>query len=298
MSGKHLFGYLMVLSVVCLLLPRGCTDRCDHAFLRLVGPLSAEGADFSLDVTQPWRTRGHQSPSPQQYEQFRRQVRQLSTELENLRSLYDQACRANERWAGVRDQFGQARVDFVRAQVVGVDSSSWPQVVTLDRGETHGLRYGQIILALVGDNPDAPNADPALAACSTAIVGKVESVGPHTARMQLLTSAQFSLAAFVEPRWSRHQQWRGSGHLYGQQNGPALLKLVKVEDAPVEVGDPIKARYNPQVLPIEMLIGFVQDCQRDGQNPLLWHIAVAPAADLYALQEVLVVVPRHQNESL
>ncbi len=298
MSGKHVFGYLMVLSAVTLLLPRGCTDRCDHAFLRLVGPLSAESAHFTLDVTQPWRARARNRSAPRHVEQLRRQCRQLSTELENLRSLYDQAHQANQRWAGVRDLFGRASVNFVRAQVVAVDSSSWPQVALLDRGQNQGLRPGQIILAAVRTDPNIINDAPAEHLCSTSIVGKIESVGTHTARMQLLTSAQFSLAAFVEPRWGRQQQWRGSGHLYGQQAGPALLKLVKVENAPVQVGDPIKARYNPKVLPIEMLVGFVKNCQRDPQNPLLWQIALAPAADLYALQEVLVVVPHHQDESL
>ena len=60
----------------------------------------------------------------------------------------------------------------------------------------------------------------------------------------------------------------------------------------VKVGDAVMVRADGDVLPVEMVLGYVRSCRHAEQQPWMWQIEVTPAVDLQNLRQVIVVVNR------
>lgn len=276
-SSKRIFTYMMLFSVLCLLLPCGITDKLDHAFSGLVGPLSKQSRDWTLKATQQVQDPSPSAVSPLEYEvvNLRQRVRQLEEE--------------KKQWANLPEEYGKAPMSFILADVIGRDSAPWSQDVFLNRGSAHGIRKGQFVIGHVDEGGSQNEKDP----YRFCIVGRINEIrGPSESTLQLITDAKFQWPVFIEPRWNRkNESWEVKGTLAGDGKSGMEVKRIRA-DFPVKVGDSVIAQSQPDYLPVRKVVGIVKRCERDHSNAVLWHITVKPAADLNALRQLVVICPQ------
>ena len=81
-----------------------------------------------------------------------------------------------------------------------------------------------------------------------------------------------------------------------QGNGKKAAKVQLVSTKyKVRTGDIVYAQKKPGFLGIPVIVGTVDQCKSDDDNPLLWDIMVKPACDIENLTEVSVIVMNPRN---
>jgi rod shape-determining protein MreC len=149
----------------------------------------------------------------------------------------------------------------VAAEVTGRDASAWFQSLTLNKGETDGLRTGMPVLAPEG------------------VVGRISSTSVHAARVLLLTDPNSGVDVLV-------QRTRVRGIVSGLLEQGATLKYVqRAED--VRVGDRVVTSGLDGIFPKGMPVGRVTRVARKNGG-LFLHAEVTLAADASRVEEVLV----------
>ena len=161
--------------------------------------------------------------------------------LRSAQQLHDQASlqqlqRDNQRLRGLLDldRSGAARVS---APVISRDEGGWWQQLELGKGSLDGIRAGAPVLAPGG------------------LIGRVSSVTPTTARVQLLTDSASRLGVWVA-RVQRH------GLLVGQGTPRPQLQFLE-KDTGVRPGDVITTSPASTLVPPNLLIGVVQSVNED-----------------------------------
>jgi len=156
--------------------------------------------------------------------------------LRSAQHLQDQASlqqlqRDNERLRGMLalDRSGAGRVS---APVISREPGGWWQQLELGKGSVDGLRAGDPVLAPGG------------------LIGRVSSVTPSTARVQLLTDSGSRLGVWVA-RVQRH------GLLVGQGTARPRLQFLE-NDTGVRPGDVITTSPASTLVPPNLLVGVVQ----------------------------------------
>jgi rod shape-determining protein MreC len=190
--------------------------------LALVGVRLSKGAGFAdayALLSRPFWPGSAQSEwlrSAQQLEQ-QASLQQLSRDNQRLRGLLDL-----DRAAGAR----------VSAPVISREEGGWWQQLELGKGSLDGVKAGDPVLAPGG------------------LIGRVSSVTPSTARVQLLTDSGSRLGVWVA-RVQRH------GLLVGQGTARPRLQFLE-KDTGVRPGDVITTSPASTLVPPNLLVGVVQ----------------------------------------
>jgi rod shape-determining protein MreC len=160
-----------------------------------------------------------------------RSAQQLQDQV-NLQQLQ----RDNQRLRGLLDlDRGGAR--RVSAPVISRDEGGWWQQLELGKGSLDGIRAGAPVLAPGG------------------LIGRVSSVTPTTARVQLLTDSASRLGVWVA-RVQRH------GLLVGQGTPRPQLQFLE-KDTGVRPGDVVTTSPASTLVPPNLLIGVVQSVNEE-----------------------------------
>lgn len=190
--------------------------------LALVGVRLSKGAGFAdayALLSRPFWPGSAQSEwlrSAQQLEQ-QASLQQLARDNQRLRGLL-----ALDRGAGAR----------VSAPVISREEGGWWQQLELGKGSLDGVKAGDPVLAPGG------------------LIGRVSSVTPSTARVQLLTDSGSRLGVWVA-RVQRH------GLLVGQGTARPRLQFLE-KDTGVRPGDVITTSPASTLVPPNLLVGVVQ----------------------------------------
>ncbi|MCS7314665.1 MAG: rod shape-determining protein MreC [Bryobacterales bacterium] len=147
------------------------------------------------------------------------------------------------------------------ARVIGAGVGATSRVVFVDRGSAHGVMRGMAVIT-----PDG-------------IVGKVVTVFPTAAQVQLVTDPTFAAGVVSE----KH---RVRGALKGQGHGACRVDYIQAEEK-VEVGEWFYTSGDDRVFPRGLPVGMVT-AVRDG-NPFK-EVFVAPSGLQGGLEEVLIVL--------
>ena len=151
-------------------------------------------------------------------------------QLEQQASL-QQLARDNQRLRGMLD-LDRAAGSRVSAPVIAREPGGWWQQLELGKGSVDGIRAGDPVLAPGG------------------LIGRVSSVTPGTARVQLLTDSGSRLGVWVA-RVQRH------GMLVGQGTARPRLQFLE-KDTGVRAGDVITTSPASTLVPPNLLVGVVQ----------------------------------------
>ncbi|MGH9332214.1 MAG: rod shape-determining protein MreC, partial [Vicinamibacteria bacterium] len=153
----------------------------------------------------------------------------------------------------------------VVAEVVGLDASAWFRTITVNRGLTHGVSLNAPVIAAGG------------------LVGRVISIGPEIAQIQLLNDRDCSVGALLA-----RTRARGIVAGSGEEASPTGLTLNYVSNLEEVVeGDLIVTSGMDGIYPNGIAIGRVASV-RNGPR-LFKLVTVAPSAHLDRLEEVFIL---------
>jgi rod shape-determining protein MreC len=165
------------------------------------------------------------------------------------------------RIAEMREEFD---VPMLRAELVGLDASTWFRSVLIDRGRNHGVHSGMPLISEQG------------------LVGLITATSRNAAKGMLLLDRQSAVSAVV-------QRSRDRGIVRG--TGDGLVFEFTGRDADVAPGDVLITSGLGGVVPKGLRIGAVSTVGGPDAQ-LLRHASVDPAVDFGRLEEVFVMLRR------
>lgn len=151
----------------------------------------------------------------------------------------------------------------VAAQVVGTSGNDHANVVTLDKGSADGLKPDQAVIT-----PDG-------------VVGKLRDVWPHSSQLLLINDASSGAGVILGSSRIR-------GILRGNANGQVTINNL-LADSRIKSGDQIVTSGGDGVFPRGIPVGVVQSIEPDPQHQPFTLITIKPNANLYRLEEVLII---------
>jgi rod shape-determining protein MreC len=175
---------------------------------------------------------------------------------------YQEALQALQRLEALLSLKRQLAQPVIGARIIAYDPSLWSRCVMLDQGQDHGVRNGMPVVAAEG------------------IVGRVVETYPGYAKVMLIVDRASGADAMV-------QRTRVRGILQGRGTNRCYLDYVP-KTADVQPGDLVLASGLGGVYPKGLVYGKVSGVNKKTPG-VFQEIEVMPAADLSALEEVLVV---------
>jgi rod shape-determining protein MreC len=206
-------------------------------------------------------------------------VDRLRLENDQLRAQNEALTEANAQLQTVRTQDDQLAAllkvqstlqhQTVAATVVGRGITATERVMTIDRGTQAGLAVGDSVLGQGG-----------------ALVGQIYDIGPDYSRVLLISDTRLTVTGMT-------QSTRATGEVVGQLGSTLAMEDISatatvvpedlVVTAGIDLGNGFRSPF-----PKGLLIGRIVDLHTD-PNAVVQSAVVAPAADLDALEFVLVI---------
>jgi rod shape-determining protein MreC len=222
-------------------------------------------------AAQTWltsRIQGIQSylEAPEDVNRLRTRNLELEAEISQLQS---EIIELKQQVADIRVL--SALVDFARtnptneyqaANVIGRDTSPFMQYLIIDRGSDSGLRRGMPVVTQNG------------------LVGRIASVLPNAARVQLITDPDSLINVKIEPSGEK-------GVLQGQVTGDVIVDMIP-KTAKVNPGDLVLTSGLGGNYPPDIIIGQITGL-RSRENDLFQRATVQLAVDFENLDIVLVI---------
>lgn len=204
-----------------------------------------------------------------------RHAREENGELrEKAQQLTDEVNRLRERAAEfdlVRTQLAlPARATYPRlaANVTARDVSLWFRRLTIDRGVLDGVKLNMPVATAGG------------------IVGRIISVGPYWAMVQVITDRQAGVGAML-------QSSRAMGEVRGLDSARCEIKNISSSEN-VQEGDSIVTTGLDRIYPKGLLVGTIERVEEDPNAP--WHrIIIKPAAPVDRVEHVLVLLVEQKD---
>ena len=209
-----------------------------------------------------------------------RENQQLAGQVEKLQGVTVQnqeLSQENERLRGLLDFHDStvfpAGATFKVATVIGKAPTLWESWILIDKGSADGIEMDQ---AVVGATPVTGNAG----LSGKGLVGKVVSVTAHSAKVQLITDSESSVAAIIEGP-------RAEGIVQGSVSGDITMDYVD-RDQNVDTKLVIVTSGTGGVYPKGIPVGIVADVGDEDVNTYKL-IQVEPFVDFRVLEEVMVI---------
>ncbi|HKY31267.1 MAG TPA: rod shape-determining protein MreC [Candidatus Polarisedimenticolia bacterium] len=226
--------------------------------LRLASPLLRGAAAVTGSLSGVWNDYVDLRGTRRRNESLEDEVTRLRLELQKL----EEARLQNDRLRTLLDLKDGMGVPSVAAAVISNNSLGLTHTLLLDRGELSGLRPNMPVVSSMG------------------VVGRVWTVSPRVAKVQLITDAQAGTAVLV-------QRTRVQAILVGTGSDTCSLQYVSTLEEIAE-GDLLVTSGQDGIYPKGLPVGVVS---RLGQGRgILRSIAVTPRADFRKLEEVLVML--------
>jgi rod shape-determining protein MreC len=191
--------------------------------------------------------------------ELREKVDQLTVERNNALERAAELDRLRTQLAlPTRPQYRE-----LAANVISRDASLWFRRLTIDRGSLNGVKRDMPVITAGG------------------IVGRIISVGPNFAMVQVITDKHAGLGAML-------QASRAMGEVRGLDNDRSELKNISTSEK-VEVGESVVTTGLDRIYPKGLLVGIVESVEADPNAP--WHrIVIKPAAPVDRVEHVVVLL--------
>ena len=197
----------------------------------------------------------------------------LKEEIEQLTAERNKAIERAAEYDLLRAQLAlpvRASYREIAANVVARETNIWYRRLTIDRGTVDGVKVNMPVGTAVG------------------IVGRVISVGPNWATVQVITDKHAGAGAML-------QNSRAMGEVRGRDPEGPTCELQNIHTSEkVEVGEAVITTGLDRIYPKGLVIGKVERIENDPNAP--WHkIIVAPAAPVDRLEHVLVMLVEQKD---
>ncbi|WP_400242639.1 rod shape-determining protein MreC [Niallia sp. JL1B1071] len=166
---------------------------------------------------------------------------------------------------------------LMKATVIRRNPSQWTELVTINRGENDGVEKNMAVITAAG------------------LIGKIKSVAPNTATVQLLSSEDPAnrISAFIQPKDEEKNKDKtevfGIIADYDKETKQLIMTWEEVPNGlKVEKGQLVTTSGMGGVFPKDLAIGTVEKVEPD-ENGLQKKVFINPAADFYDIEHVMVV---------
>jgi|YNPNPStandDraft_1061719.scaffolds.fasta_scaffold00068_25 rod shape-determining protein MreC len=250
---------ILIFTVLSLSVKRSAVlKKVEDLVVSLTAPVLKAGNYLGYSVFSVWQGYINLVRVAKENAELRRRLEEYR--LKEVR--YQEALLLAQRLEALLDLKKQLALPVTGARVVAYDPSPWSRCVIVDMGKEEGVTVGLPVLSVGG------------------IVGRIVETYPHFAKVMLIVDRNSGADAMV-------QRTRVRGILQGKGVNRCTLEYVP-KNADVEVGDLILASGLGGIYPAGQVFGRVTQTERNTGGPFQ-EIVVAPAANLSALEEVLIV---------
>jgi rod shape-determining protein MreC len=200
---------------------------------------------------------------------YRRNARDnqtLKSQVDLLRSRLNQDTELALENARLSNLLGlKNNLDYkvIACRVIGRDPSDWASAVIIDKGSDSGIRKGQVAVNYLG------------------LVGRVAEVSGSSAKVMLINDPALSVSALA-------QRSRQEGLVCGSFGGSLVMKYLP-QKSDIKVNDTVITSGLTEVYPKGLLVGTVSEIGREFSG-LASYAVIRPAAELSALEEVLIII--------
>ncbi len=200
-----------------------------------------------------------------------RENTELRAEVDRLRlrnaELEGRSAEADRLAALLDFRTRNAEVPMLAARIIGGSPSTSGRVAFVDRGARDGVALDMGVITPEG------------------VVGKVIAAYPATSQILLVNDKESGVGALLA-RTRTQAPVRGTGD-------PLLAMEYVPKDVKVTAGEVILTSGQDRIFPKDLPVGVVQSVSPDPHSPFL-DIVVKPAARLASLEEVLILLTRHE----
>ncbi|MDH4121889.1 MAG: rod shape-determining protein MreC [Deltaproteobacteria bacterium] len=240
------------------------------------------------------------SPAQQTYSSLTGQVQQVKDDYVNLVRLQEENVRLKNQVMAMEEQLNQYINDSVQfnllreqlkfqeqtpqdkeySEVIGESADNYHHVVVINKGAQYGFRHNYPVVLREG------------------VVGRVQSVTPQTAVVQLIVDRRHALPVLI-------QRTRERMMVFGRENNLGLdspekglavgggdgLDVERIRpQADIQPGDRVITSGMGGVFPKGLLVGTVLRVYQR-KHELFLHAEVAPAVNFNRLEGVFVMKP-------
>ena len=236
------------------------------------GPISSVKSGFSVvckpiqilgnTICTPVRGLGNVFTNLTANEQSLSELKEENQKLIAENVKLSEAQKTADRLQGLLEIKGTYQLESTGARIISGASSSWSDIVVIDKGSAQGMSVGMPVMDAGG------------------VVGQICEVGISTSNVRLITDENSSVSAMI-------QSTRSQGMLQGSANSTLHLNLVKT-DKEVSQGDIVVTSGLGGVYPKGLPLGKVSAVEKTPAS-LYYQITVAPLANVSNSEEVLVI---------
>ncbi len=279
--------YIMLfLSAIFVLLPDKYTNKANFALSSLVEIASSKPYTIASETSDQIEDIIDQDD---EYNDLLRKYENLLIELNNTKSEMAYQQRHIEELANIRNEFSFGRATLVRAHISAEDTSISRKNKIVNRGSRDGVRPGLFALATCETYEESNTSEnPTATVWKSAVAGKIISVSLTSSAIQMLNDPAFSETVIIKSGRGRQDSFESEGVIYCDGKGNIKVKHVET-NCPVKPGDPIFLKASEKTMPIDIIIGYVSNCDYNPDNAVLWNITVQPAVNLSDIKDVIIV---------
>ena len=196
----------------------------------------------------------------------------LREQLDNITQQLNESSEKASQFEKLRAELGlPARPPYkaVAANVISRDVTLWFKRLTIDRGTLDGVTKNMPV------------------ATATGIIGRVISVGPNYAQVQVITDVNAGVGVML-------QGSRTAGELKGLGTSPRceLRNIPSSEDVPV--GESVVTTGLDRIYPKGLMVGTIERVEDNPNAP--WHnLIVRPSAPVDRAEHVLVLLVEQKD---
>jgi len=256
----------LILTALILIAPDrggGVLSEARRVLLTISSPVQRLLVSVYQDVVGVWDGYIYLVGVEEENEQLRSSLEKISSKYENLKVLYVETEKKNQRLENILDFTHEVPYDLIPARVIGRDAQSFSSSIVVDKGTTSGVSVDMPVISTDG------------------VVGIVISASTRSSRIVLLNDKNCRIDVIV-------QDDRTRGILEGAVDGSLKLSYV---DRKIEIteGDIIVTSGMGGTFPKGLVVGEVAEVAVPPYG-LFQEIVVDPRAKLSALEEVFIII--------
>jgi cell shape-determining protein MreC len=287
-----LFALLLV-ALVGMLLPARITGKFIN-LVQVIAPFqdwAGRSADSAGAVVSP----SDPAPSAKDWQRLQRENAALRHQLAALSGNFEQLERDFAAAAGIR-RLGLSGGKLIPARVVAEDALPWRESRLVNAGLLSGIRRGSAVASnlftIAPERADAV-APGKMVLSGEVLVGFVEQVGTHTARVRMLTDRQTQLKVTIA-RYRDGVFHPLDAEFYLVGTGGRQLEVRDVDhryirNESIQVGDSVITVAGSRHLPVALTVGEIKAITPDPDNSLLYRLTVDPPVAGDDLRSVFVI---------
>ena len=257
---------LLIFAALILIAPDrggGVLSEARGVLLTVLSPVQRLLVSTYRDVVGVWERYIYLVGVEEENEELRSSLDKISSKYENLKILYVETEKKNQRLENILDFTHETPYSLIPARVVGGDPQPFSGSIVVDKGTASGVSIDMPVISTDG------------------VVGIVMSVSTRSSRIMLLSDKNCRIDVII-------QDDRARGILEGAADGSLVLSYVDRQAEVVE-GDVIVTSGMGGIFPKGLLVGEVAAVVVPACG-LFQEIDIEPRAKLSALEEVLIIV--------